>query len=447
LKYLSLTSLLKRSSLLLLGCFVPSYAEPIDEITVTSYPLNVFEQKLDGQWQGAITASDGRIYFGGSTHSDKAAGLFFRFDPQTNKIVVLGNLSTICGENAAVQVPQGKLHSDIVECSRWLYFSTHLANYWDEATARYTGSHLIGYELETGKFRDFGVTKRRFSNYAMVSAKPDGKFLYHTASAFHTSGFDEKKHRIYEAGLQLFRTEIASGTTVNLGQPLGIGRGASFYGFTDSQENCWFTILADDYGNGGASDKLFVARRRSEKIENFNTDAGWFGWGQPLGDGERFLFATIDALQIFDPRKVNNSDISDAITTIAKGKTNGLATAALADDRIYFLTTEKGDYGKVLKDDPTTHIHLHHVLLDPSAPQQEHDYGVIRDQDGRIPTRISSMTTDKSGNVYLIGEFSMKENDPKSIEMYRHQYWLEPKGQYRWEGKGLFFTSVSVPIL
>ena len=52
-------------------------AQAVDPIkTVQSYSLNVFEQKLDGQWQGAMVASDGNVYFGGSTHSNNAAGHF-----------------------------------------------------------------------------------------------------------------------------------------------------------------------------------------------------------------------------------------------------------------------------------------------------------------------------------------------------------------------------------
>lgn len=428
-----------------LSCLIPSIVELSAQVSVTSYSLNVFEQKLDGQWQGAIGASDGDIYFGGSTHSENAAGHFFRFDPITKELSDLGDLSKICGENAETQVPQGKLHSDIVECDGWLYFSTHLANYWEEATARYTGSHLIGYELKSGKFRDFGVTKRRFSNYAVVSANPDGNFIYHSASPFHTVSIDENKSRAYEAGLQFFRTEIDSGSTVNLGQPLSTGRGASFHGFTDPNEDCWFTILPDDYGNGGSSERLFVARKDSGRIEEFVTNCAWFGWGQPLDDGETFLFAASGDLIIFDPRKIMKKDVSSAFTTIANDVTNNLVTAALAGDRIYFLTAGESEYGKVQKDDPATHIRLHHVLLDPSAQHRSHDYGVVRDQDDRIPARISSMTTDQTGNVYLIGEFFVKDHDPGSIQTYRHQYWLEPKGQYRWEGRGLFFASVFIP--
>ena len=33
------------------------------DLVVDLHPLNGFEQKLDGQWQGSLVASDGKVYF------------------------------------------------------------------------------------------------------------------------------------------------------------------------------------------------------------------------------------------------------------------------------------------------------------------------------------------------------------------------------------------------
>ena len=48
-----------------------------------------YKTDLDGQWEGSIFASDGYCYFASSTHSGRTGGMFFRFDPKTEKITVL----------------------------------------------------------------------------------------------------------------------------------------------------------------------------------------------------------------------------------------------------------------------------------------------------------------------------------------------------------------------
>ena len=50
-------------------------------LTVEMFPLNPFERKLDGQWQASIAASDGKVYFGSSSHSHDAAARLFQYDP------------------------------------------------------------------------------------------------------------------------------------------------------------------------------------------------------------------------------------------------------------------------------------------------------------------------------------------------------------------------------
>src|SRR5450432_2671552 len=123
-------------------------------ITAQSFNLCAINPKLDGQWQGNTVASDGNVYFASSSHQSDTAAIFCKYAPLTKQLTVLSsNMSATLGETiaggslAGGVVPQGKIHSDIVESGGTLYFATHLANYWDAAAKAYTGSHVVGYDL------------------------------------------------------------------------------------------------------------------------------------------------------------------------------------------------------------------------------------------------------------------------------------------------------------
>ena len=110
------------------------------ECLVRSIALNKIVKYFDGQWQGIIAASDGASYFGASTHSPQHGSSFFKFEPGSEKLTVLAeDMTRVCSEDIARTPPQGKIHSPIVELDGWLYFTTHLSNYWDAAMDKYTG--------------------------------------------------------------------------------------------------------------------------------------------------------------------------------------------------------------------------------------------------------------------------------------------------------------------
>ena len=116
------------------------------ECSVRSVALNKLVKYFDGQWQGMIAASDGACYFGASTHSPQHGSSFFKFEPGSRKLTVLAeDMTRVCAEDPTKTPPQGKIHSPIVEFDGWLYFTTHLSNYWDAAMDKYTGAHVIGY--------------------------------------------------------------------------------------------------------------------------------------------------------------------------------------------------------------------------------------------------------------------------------------------------------------
>lgn len=148
-------------------------------------------------------ASDGKIYYVISSHSIDEAGKMYSYDPETEEIEFLADLSEISGEGDLQAIPQGKSHVNFYEDEGKLYFATHLGVYemrngmerfpsqefLPEGYQQYPGGHFLSYDLSSGEFEDLAVApnnegvitmsmdKERNQLYAITW--PTGYFLHY----------------------------------------------------------------------------------------------------------------------------------------------------------------------------------------------------------------------------------------------------------------------------
>ena len=114
-------------------------------------------------------ASDGKIYYVLSSESIDVGGQMYCYDPGTDKIRHLADLTEACGEKGLKKIPQGKCHCNFYERDGKLYFSTH-AGFYEivdgmEMMVRnppkgyklYPGGHLLSYDMATEKFENLGI--------------------------------------------------------------------------------------------------------------------------------------------------------------------------------------------------------------------------------------------------------------------------------------------------
>ncbi len=121
----------------------------------------------DCSYHSLTAASDGMIYFSVCTHHDQSSARLFQFDPATELIVQIGDLGNILGEDSTRQIPQGKIHTPLIEHEDYLYFSTHTSYYSGnlpnrvppDGRAPYPGGHFMRYHLPTGTFEDLAQLK------------------------------------------------------------------------------------------------------------------------------------------------------------------------------------------------------------------------------------------------------------------------------------------------
>ena len=448
-------------------------------LVVDLTPLNPFERKLDGSWWANTVASDGKVYFGSSTHAHDTGARIFQYDPDTQTVAQIGTeLSNIVGEDPTVNVPQGKLHGPLVEAGGWLYSSMHLANYWEEAQESYTGAHVFGYQLNSleagnANFVDFGIPQAGFTAYAAVATDPAGQYIWSFGTPWADSDTaTETAH--------LFRVHLASGTIQDFGEVTAgqTGARASFGIHVDNNGDAW---LAPQYGG----DKLYVARSATGLIESFDQalpvmsdqynqgqpsayqNGSWFTWGHSM-DGNRFLFTMADdtapfahrsggSLWEFDTSKIlPGNDFSQAFREIAWIGGHNLSMA-YSGGHVYFVRRSDGYHHSKIDGivnngeswdpalDSGVRLHLYSVdINNPNAAVT--DWGMITDNEGRIPWRSQSLSADSArGEVYISADWIMKDTDPDEWKTLRHDAGLTTTYTQQIRGQAFAVANVTLP--
>ena len=403
---------------------------------VQSYALNGYKRVLDGQWEGIRYASDGNVYFGSSTHSAHHGAAFFKYDPRTAQLTLLAeDISRVCGEDPQTN-PQGKLHSDIVEANGWLYMSTHFSRDLPGTYISWTGSHVIGYELATGKFRDYGVVHPNYDSYSGIGVDPVRHYIY----VFLTGELSGQVSYIY-------RIDAVTGAKINLGQ-VGGTFNASQWMFVDRRGDVWFSVANQNgtlrrvRADSGQIDvypnmlpPLYRWDREQVDGDSVHQNERWIRWMQPL-DGDRAVFTLGyygGMLYLFDATQPIASGLAFRNLKHIGYTDHGLA---LGDNRVFYYQRANRGYGH--QGDQTAEgirdFHLLSVSLDQAAGYPITDHGLLVDQDGRLVWRLPSMMTNGGNKVFMTGDWWTIPGDLGSLR-YRYTNGQEfydqlPRGEF-----------------
>ena len=417
------------------------------KLVVRTFSLNAIKQQLDGQWQGMILASDGNVYSGSSTHSPRHGGIFYRYDPRTAQLTVLcDDVTKVCGEDPATN-PQGKLHSPIVESDGRLYFATHFSNEGPGAASRYTGAHVLAYDLATGQFHDLGIPHPNYTIYSAVAVDAARRRLYVFTTPIPGGRRDAGGAAV------LHRLDLATGANDALATLRTGGYVASFWFLVDRRGDCWFTVN-EEPGN------LYCARAETGQVVRYaavlprrytadgralapaeRQNNRWWPWAQPLPDGESCIFSIGEdpMLWTFDASKA--PDFARAFRPVAAVGPIGLGTC-LAGDRLYYVQAANRSPAVKAPTGPDGH-HLYSLRITDGAGTEIIDHGLLYDQDGRQPWRLEGMAADAAGHVYISGDWHRLPNDP-APPMLRYERSRDGQERYREEPRGQFFTVADV---
>jgi hypothetical protein len=115
----------------------------------------------DSNYNALAATFDGKIHFVVNTHNSAFGCRYYVFDPKTETVNLAGKLDEVLGEAAATHIPQGKVHTPLIEHKGKVWFATHTSFYHGDLPelnsgerVPYGGGHFMNYDLATGRFND-----------------------------------------------------------------------------------------------------------------------------------------------------------------------------------------------------------------------------------------------------------------------------------------------------
>jgi len=387
----------------------------------------------NGTFNGMLAASDGKIYYVLCAENIDTGAQMYSYDPATDKIAHLGDLTEVSGEKGLKSIPQGKSHVNFVESDGKLYFATHVDWYSVQSNLElmapppsgykpYPGGHFLAYDMASGKFEN-------------LAKAPPGQGII-------AMNMDTKRGRLY--GLlwpsgYFLRYDLKSGDLRTISPP-------SRDGENDHSPRVLCRALVIDPADGsvyftnadGDILRYRYDRDAIEIVQGDNVRKDYFGTWNPLdgpsmgyGWRQAVWYAPENAIYAihgrsgylyrFDPR-AEHVDVLRRIASEPSMRSGmqddfhfGYLSFTLGPDdhTLYYLTEGRiVENGKPVvlyerppgappgaKGEPIEDLHL--ITYDIRAAKYT-DHGAVFFSDGGRPGLVNSIAVGKDGSVYCI---------------------------------------------
>ncbi|MBI3694937.1 MAG: hypothetical protein HY238_08880 [Acidobacteria bacterium] len=378
-----------------------------------------FAQAHDS-FNGISAASDGNIYYVLSSAKADIGARMFRYDPKTDTVRQLGDLTEACGEKGSKAIVQGKSHVSFAESGGKLYFATHLG-YYDVVDGQekagapppgmkpYPGGHFLSYDMASGKFEDLGLAPRH--------------------EGIITFAMDTQRRRLYGItwpGGRFLRLDLATRNLRDLGptsEEGEAGKGATFRTICRS-----LTVNPDDGSayfttSDGVIHRYVYARDAIETVAGESLKKDYFGRYNPSTGGSMaynwrqtfwyapekaiygvhgnsgYLFRFLPATPRVEVFERITSEPSKASGMFDQFNYGYLGFALGPGGTIYYLTGGPVYEGGRRESRGRENLHL--ITWDISA-RRYRDHGPIVFPDGRRPTYVNSIAVASDGSVYAL---------------------------------------------
>jgi hypothetical protein len=386
-----------------------------------------------GTFNGMAAASDGKIYYVLCADSIDTGAQMYSYDPASDKVRHLGDLTEASGEKGLKAIPQGKSHVNFVESQGKLYFATHVGYYTIQDGMEkmgvpkpgykpYPGGHFLAFDMASGKFEKLADAPAEQGILAMSMDTKRGRLYGLTWPNGYFLRFDLKTKELKNLGPTSKEGEAGIGPTYRiLCRSLPV----------DPEDGSVYFTTAD-----GDVMRYRYDRDAIEPVQGENLRKDYFGLSKSssgLGMGynwrQTFWYAPEKAIYAlhgnsgylfrFDPRRPR-VDVLERLTSEPSKRSGmfdefayGYLGFALGPDgrTVYYLTTgpildENGKRTppkKGAKGVPQEDLRL--VTYDIPTAKYE-DRGAIFLSDGQRPTLVHSIAVAKDGAVYALANFS-----------------------------------------
>lgn len=409
----------------------PAYAQPQqdagDHLVARIYDSG-FDLAHD-TYNGTSSASDGKIYYVLCSESYEIGAQMYSYDPSSDKITHLGDLTEACGEKGKKTIVQGKSHVNFVETDKKLYFATHLGYYSmidgmekigipPEGFKPYPGGHFLSYDMVSGEFQDLAIAPKGEGILTMNMGSRRGRIYGITWPAGHFISYDLSTRKLNDLGPISRQGENGTGEEYRtLCRSFAVDpRDGSVY-FTTGDGD----ILRYLYD----SESMETVKDEDMKKDYFGlyeaTSPGHmaYNWRQTIWyepeNSAYGVHGNSGYLFRFDPDspKVEVLDRLTSLPSKRSGMFDQFSYGYLGfilgpDGRTLYYLTGGPIYidGKRVKGKESTAMgeakgieNLHLITYD--IPNCEYtDHGPVFYEDGTRPLYVNSIAVDKKGNVY-----------------------------------------------
>ena len=400
----------------------------------------------NGTFNGILAASDGKIYYVLCAESAETGAQMYSYDPATDKIQHLGDLTEAAGEKGLKTIPQGKSHVTFVESNGKLYFSTHVDWYSVQGGSElmappppgykpYPGGHFLAYDMASGKFGNLAKAPQGQGIISMSMDTQRGRLYGLTWPSGYFLRYDLKSGELKNLG-PLYRDGEGGHMTVRiLSRALPVDPADGSVYFTNADGD----ILRYRYD-----------RDALETVQGDNLRKDYFGTWNPL-DGENMGYGWRQAVWVasenaiyaihgrsgyllrFDPQ-AERVDVLERIASEPSRRSGmyddfhyGYLSFTLGPDghTLYYLTE-----GGIVKNGRRVVVYerprpgargervedLHLITYDIPAAKYT-DHGAVFFSDGGRPGLVNSIAVGKDGSVYCIT--NIPGNGRRHIDLVR----------------------------
>ena len=389
-------------------------------------------------------ASDGKIYYVLSSQSIDQGGQFYCYDPVSDSIEFLGDLTEICGEKGTRAIPQGKSHVEFYERQGKLYFGTHVGVYEmidgmerlpvnpPAGYERYKGGHILSYDLAAREFEDLVRAPGGEGILTMAMDGERGDIYCITWPSGNFLHYDLDKNKLTDCGPVSARGEagIPGDDYRVLCRSMFIDPKAGAVYFSNAEGD----IFRYSPGSAGIT-RLEGVDLRLEYFGQYDPKhPGTMGYNwrkifwHPAEEVAYGVHGNSGYLFRFDPRG-RSVEIVERITSVPSRRSGmydqfsyGYLGFQLGPDRetVYYLTGgpvyingQKVQGQKQIAKGAARGLENLHLVTYHLPTGNYTDHGAVFYKDGSRPTYVNSLAVGGDGHVYMLARY---EHNGKVIQ-------------------------------
>lgn len=413
---------------------------PTDPMIARRY-YSGFEDAHD-TYNAITEASDGKIYYILSSARHDVGGQMYAYDPGTDKVEFIADLSEALGEKEKMFIAQGKSHTEFYEHEGKLFFSTHVGYYEmidgaeclpknaPEGYKLYPGGHFLYYDMNTKEIKSLALAPDGEGILTMTMDREREHLYGITWPKGYFIDYDIKNNELRNLGLI-----SENGESGVIGDDYRVLCRSIFVDPRDG--NVYYSVAEGDIFFYNPSDatirKLDGVDLRLDYFGNYDPrDAGSMGynwrkiyWYEPENKAYG-VHGNSGYLFTFDPAK-KKVEIIDRITSEPSRRSGmfdqfsyGYLGFKIREGIIYYLTgapiykdgIRVAGLDKINMGAAKGLEHLHVVTF--NIPEKKYkDLGPVFYEDATFPTYVNSIAIGNHNDIYTLARF---EHEGTEIE-------------------------------